>query len=81
MGMIILTDLLKNEEVLHTVKAERNTLQAKKIRKASWIDHILLTNCFRKHVIERKMEGRIEVAERRGRRRNLLLDDLKGKTG
>jgi hypothetical protein len=32
-----------------------------------------------KHVIEGKIQGRIEVTERRGRRRNQLLDDLKEK--
>jgi hypothetical protein len=30
-------------------------------------------------VIEGKLEGRIEMTERRGRRRKQLLDDLKGK--
>jgi hypothetical protein len=30
-------------------------------------------------VIEGKLEGRIEMKERRGRRRKLLLDDLKEK--
>ena len=34
-------------------------------------------NCLLKHVTERKIEGRIEVTERRRRRRNQLLDDLK----
>jgi len=38
--------------------------------------HILPRNCLLKHVIEGKMEGRIEVAERRGRRHKQLLDDL-----
>jgi hypothetical protein len=32
-------------------------------------------------VIEGKLEGRIEMAERRGRRRKQLLDDLKEKRG
>ena len=34
-------------------------------------------NCLLKHVTARKIEGRIEVAERRRRRRKQLLDDLK----
>jgi hypothetical protein len=38
-------------------------------------------NCLLKHVIERKIEGRIEVTGRRGRRLKQLLDDLKEKTG
>jgi hypothetical protein len=32
-----------------------------------------------KHVIEGKIEGRIEVKERRGKRRKQLLDDRKDK--
>jgi uncharacterized protein (UPF0335 family) len=34
-------------------------------------------NCLLKHVIDGKIEGRIEVTERRERRRKQLLDDLK----
>jgi hypothetical protein len=34
-----------------------------------------------KHVTEGKVEGRIEVSKRRGRRRRQLLDDLKDKRG
>ena len=40
------------------------------------IGHILRKNCFLKHVIEGKIDGMIEVAERRRRRRKLLLHDL-----
>ena len=40
------------------------------------IGHILRMNCLLKHVIDGKIEGRIEVAERRGRRHKQLLDDL-----
>jgi hypothetical protein len=36
-------------------------------------------NCLLKHVIEGKLEGRMEVTERRGRRRKQLLDDPKEK--
>jgi hypothetical protein len=39
--------------------------------------HTLLRNCLLKHVIEGKIEERIEVTGRRGRRRKKLLDDLK----
>ena len=38
-------------------------------------------NCLIKHVIEGKLEGTIEVTERRGRRRMHILDDLKVKRG
>jgi len=36
-------------------------------------------NCLLKHVIEGKIEGRIRVTGRRGRRNKQLLSDLKGK--
>jgi len=36
-------------------------------------------NCLLKQVIEGKIEERIEVTERRGRKRKQLLDDLKEK--
>jgi hypothetical protein len=65
------------EEVLHTVKEERNILDTIKRRKANWIGHILHRNCLLKHVIEGKFEGWIEMMGRRGRRRKQLLDDLK----
>jgi hypothetical protein len=48
--------------------------------KANWIGHILRRNCLLKHVIEGKVEGRIEMTGRRGRRRKQLLDYLKEKS-
>jgi hypothetical protein len=36
----------------------------------------LIRNCLLKHVIERKIKGRIEMAERRARRRKQLLNNL-----
>jgi hypothetical protein len=54
------TDLVRNEEVLHTVKEERNILHKKIRRNAKWIGYILRRNCLLKHVIEGKLEGRIE---------------------
>jgi hypothetical protein len=50
-----------------------------KRRKANWIGHIWRRNCLLKHVIEGKLEGRIEMTGRRGRRRKQLLDNLKEK--
>jgi hypothetical protein len=44
------TDRVKNEEVLHRVKEERNVLDTIKRRKANWIGHILRRNCLPKHV-------------------------------
>jgi hypothetical protein len=69
MEKIIWTDRVRNEEVLHRLKEERNIVHAIKRRKANWIGHILRRNCLLKHVIEGKLEGRIEMTERRGRRR------------
>jgi hypothetical protein len=39
----------------------------------------LRRNCVLKHAVERKVEGRIEVMGRRGKRSKQLLDDLKEK--
>jgi hypothetical protein len=63
----------------YRVKEERNIVHTIKRMKANWIGHILRRNCLLKHVIEGKLEGRIEVTVRRGRRRKQLLDDLKEK--
>ena len=67
------TDRVRNEEVLQTVKEERNILHAIKLRKDRFIGHILRRNRQLKHVAEE--EGRI-VTGRRGKRRKQLLDDL-----
>jgi hypothetical protein len=75
------TDRVRNEEVLHGVKEERNILHTVKRRKANWIGHIWRRNCLGKYVIKGKKEGRMEMTERRGRRRKQLLDDLKEKRG
>jgi hypothetical protein len=72
---------VRNEEVLHRVKEERNIVHTIKRGKANWIGHILRRNCLLKQVIEGKLEGRIEMTGRRGRRRKQLLDDLKEKRG
>jgi hypothetical protein len=79
MEKISWTDRVRNEEVLHRVKEERNILHRVRRRKANWICHILRRNCLLKHVIEGKLAGRIEVTGRRVRRRNQLLDILKEK--
>jgi hypothetical protein len=72
---------VRNEEVLHRVKEERNILHTIKRRKANWIGHILRRNCRLKHVIDGKIEGRIELIGRQGRRRKQLLDGLKKSRG
>jgi hypothetical protein len=79
MEKISWTNRVRNEKVLHRVKEERNILHKIKRRKANWIGYILRRNCLLKHVTEGKLEGRIEMTRRRGRRRKQLLHDLKEK--
>jgi hypothetical protein len=43
---------VRNEEVLHRVKEERNIVHTIKRRKANWIGHIWRRNCLLKHVTE-----------------------------
>jgi hypothetical protein len=81
MEKISLTDRVRNEEVLQTVKEEWNIVHTVKGRKTNWIGHILRRNCLLKHVIEGKVEGKRKVKRRRGRRRKQLLDDLKERRG
>jgi hypothetical protein len=64
MEKISWTDRVRNEEVLHRVKEERNILNTIKRREANWIGHILRRNCLLKHVIEGKLEGRKEMTGR-----------------
>jgi hypothetical protein len=52
---------VRNEDVLHTVKEERDIVQQLKEKKANWFGHILRRSCFLKDVIEGKLEGRREV--------------------
>jgi hypothetical protein len=81
MEMISWTEHVRNEEVLLTVKEQRNILHEISKRKAKWIGHILRRNCLLQQVIEGKIKGGIEVTVRRGRRRRKLLDDLKERRG
>jgi hypothetical protein len=69
------------EEVLLTVKEQRNILHAIRKHKANWIGHILRRNCLLQRVIEGKIKGVIELRGRRGRRHRKLLDDLKERRG
>jgi hypothetical protein len=77
MEKISWTDHVRNEEVLLTVKEQRNILHEIIKRKASWTGHVLRTNCLLQQVIEGKIKGGIEVTGRRGRRNRKLLVDLK----
>jgi hypothetical protein len=69
------------KKVLLRVKEQRNLVHEIRKRKANWIGRILLRNCFLQRVIEEKIEGKIEVTGRQGRRRTKLLDDLKKRRG
>jgi len=66
----------RNERVLHKVKGNLSALHKMKIIKANWMGGILRRNCLQKHVIEGKIDGRIELTRRRGRRRKQLLMTL-----
>ena len=81
MGKINWTARVRNEEILHRAKEERNILHTVNRRKANWIDHVLRRSCLLKHV----MEGRIEEIKlrtgSRGRSRKQVLDDIKEKKG
>ena len=57
MEKISCTDHVRNEEVLHRVKEERNMLRTVNRMKDDWIGHILLRNCLLKHYIEGMIKG------------------------
>ena len=46
------TDRVRNEELLHIVKVERNILNTIKGLNGNWIGHILHRNCLIKRVTE-----------------------------
>jgi hypothetical protein len=48
---------VRNEEVLQTVKGERDILQTIKRMKTNWSGHILHWNCLLKHMTEKQREG------------------------
>ena len=58
------TDRVRNEDVLHRVKKERNILHTVNRRKANWIGHILHRNCLLHRVNEGKIGGWIGVTGR-----------------
>ena len=68
MEKISWADHVRNEEVLLTVKEQRNILHEIRKRKANWIGHILRRNCLLQRVIEGKIKGGgIKVTGRRGK--------------
>jgi hypothetical protein len=68
---------MRNQEASHEVNVKGNIVLTATRRKANWIGHILHGNCLQKRVIEGKVEGRVEVKARRGRKREQPPDDLK----
>ena len=71
------TDRVKNEEFLHRGKEEMNMQHTIMRRMANFPVYILSRSSLLKHVIEGKIEGRIELTESRERGRKQVLDDLK----
>ena len=71
------TDRVANDKVSLRLKEERNVLRTTNEKTVTSIGHVLRRNCLLKHVLAGKVEGRLEVMGRRGRRRKQLLDDLK----
>jgi hypothetical protein len=63
------------------MKEVGNILRKRRRRRVIWIGHILNRNCLLQRVVERKIERRIYVTGRRGRRRNQLLIGLEEKRG
>ena len=51
------TDHVRNEEVLLTVKEQRNILHEIMKRKANWVCYILRRNCLLQRVVEGKIKG------------------------
>jgi len=66
------TDCLKNEVFTKSQGGKEFSTNSKN-RKTG---HILRRNCRLQHVIEGKIEERIEMTGRRGKRHKHLLDDL-----
>ena len=68
----------RRSRTLRGVKEDRNIERNLQWKKTNWIGHILHRNRLLKRIIERKVEGKMEVRGRGGRRRKKLLDDLEG---
>jgi len=59
----------------YRVEEERNVLQTIKTGR-NCIDYILHRNCLIRYIVEARIEGRLEVTERRRRRCKQLLGNL-----
>jgi hypothetical protein len=69
------TQHVENDEILLTVKEERNILLKIQQCKIDWIGHIWCGNCLLKYA----NDGMIEGVGRRGRRHKDVLDNLEEK--
>jgi len=56
MEKIFWIDGVKNEEILHSVKEEKNIIRTIRRRKADCIGHILHRNCLLTHITEGNIE-------------------------
>jgi hypothetical protein len=79
MKKISWTDHVRNEDVLITVKQQRNILHEISKRKTNWIGHILRRNYLRQQATEGEIKG--EMTRTRGRKRRKLQDGLKERRG
>jgi hypothetical protein len=68
MEKISWTDRVKSEQILYRIKKEGIILNTIKKRKTTWIGHILRRTDRLKYVFEGKINGRIEIMGRRGRK-------------
>jgi hypothetical protein len=75
------TDHVRYGEELQRVKENGIILHTIETRKANWVGQNWRRNCLLKHVIEGKVEGRIKMTGRGGRRCKQLLDGLKENKG
>jgi len=73
MENIIWTEKVRNEDVLTRVGESRKLTDTIKSRKKRWIGHILRHDGLVKDVFE----GRLEGKRSRGRKRVMMLDDIK----
>jgi hypothetical protein len=78
-GLEVKLGLHRDPVVSYLVVSIQNPFGKRPFYICNWIGHILRRKCLLKHVIEGKLEGRIEMTGRRGRRRKQLLDGLKEK--
>ena len=73
MERISWTERRTNEDVLILVQEERSIMKIIKKRQKTWIGHILRHNNLLRDVIEGRMDGK----RSRGRKRIMMLDDMR----